>query len=289
MKKTIVSTILVAALASAGTGNAKAQDVKNPSAEKYAAALQKIFDYQKMFAPLDPALAKVYPVAIVENKTFYVFQPFPDEKVYRLALTAPDTFNVPVGVRAAMPLSFWEGRMACVVTPEVFSQPDGYVFIFHEFIHCAQWYGGEQELKQGLSIFQEAMQKKDYMWELQYPFPYTDPDFVRSYRALLDAWERDDTAAAAALRAELYKALSPQEWEYLTWQEWKEGLARNLENRMRYVAGLPENAGGTSAPYDRVTFYVGGDKLIRFLGRTGEKAAWDFEALYRKISEKPKH
>jgi hypothetical protein len=289
MKKTIVSTILVAALASAGTGNAKAQDVKNPSAEKYAAALQKIFDYQKMFAPLDPALAKVYPVAIVENKTFYVFQPFPDEKVYRLALTAPDTFNVPVGVRAAMPLSFWEGRMACVVTPEVFSQPDGYVFIFHEFIHCAQWYGGEQELKQGLSIFQEAMQKKDYMWELQYPFPYTDPDFVRSYRALLDAWERDDTAAAAALRAELYKALSPQEWEYLTWQEWKEGLARNLENRMRYVAGLPENAGGTSAPYDRVTFYVGGDKLIRFLGRTGEKAAWDLEALYRKISEKPKH
>jgi hypothetical protein len=289
MKKTIVSTLLVAALAAAGTGQAGAQDVKNTVAEKYAAPLRKIFDYQALFAPLDPALAHVYPVAIVENKTFYVFDPVPGQKVYRLALTAPDTFNIPVGVRAAMPLGFWEGRMACVVTPEVFGQPDGYVLIFHEFVHCAQWYGGEQEFKKDLSIYRQAMDNKDYMWELQYPFPYTDPDFVRSYRALIDAWEQDDTAAAAALREDLYKSLSPQDWEYLTWQEWKEGMARNLENRMRRIVGLPENTGGTAPPYDRVTFYVGGDKLIRFLGRTGEKAAWDFEALYRKISEKPKH
>jgi len=228
-------------------------------------------------------------VAIVENKTFYVFEPVPGQKVYRLALTAPDTFNVPVGVRAAMPLGFWEGRMACVVTPEVFSQPDGYVLIFHEFVHCAQWYGGEQEFKKGLSIYRQAVEKKDFLWELQYPFPYADPGFARSYRALLEAWERDDTAAAAALREDLYKSLSPQDWEYLTWQEWKEGLARSLENQMRRVTGLPENTNGTAQPYDRVAFYVGGDKLIRFLGRTGEKAAWDLESLYRKISEKPKH
>jgi hypothetical protein len=287
MKKLITflflgTTILAAAIVQAGV-----QEATNPVAEKYAAPLRKIFDYQKMFASLDPALEKVYPVAIVENKTFYVFEPVPDRKMYRLALTAPDTFNIPAGVRAAMPLAFWEGRMACVVTPEVFSQSDGYIFIFHEFVHCAQWYGGEQKLKEGLSIFQEAMKNKDYMWELQYPFPYTDPDFVKSYRALLDAWERDDTAAAAALRAELSKTLSPQEWEYLTWQEWKEGLARNLENEMRKVAGLPENMYGTVTPYDRVTFYVGGDKFIRFLKRAGGKAAGDFESLYRKINAKP--
>jgi hypothetical protein len=287
MKKVITSTLLLAALAAPAIAQAPGQDVKTAASAKYAAPLGKIFDYQKMFAPLDPALAKVYPVAIVENKTFYVFEPVPGQKTYRLAVTAPDTYDVPVGVRAAMPLAFWEGRMACVVTPEIFSQPDGYVFIFHEFVHCAQWYGGEMRFKEGLSIFKQAMEKKDYSWELQYPFPYTDPDFVRSYRALLDAWERDDTAAAAALREQLYKSLSPQDWEYLTWQEWKEGLARNLENRMRRVAGLPENAGGTSAPYDRITFYVGGDKLIRFLERTERKAAGDLETLYRKISAKP--
>ena len=287
MKKTLPSLFLVAAIMAAGLLLAGVQEAKSPVAEKYAAPLQKIFDYQKIFASLDPALEKVYPVAIVEGKTFYVFEPVPDQKVYRLALTAPDTFNVPVGVRAAMPLAFWEGRMACVVTPEVFAQPDGYVFIFHEFVHCAQWYGGEQKLKEGLSVFQEAMRRKDYTWELKYPFPYTDPDFVRSYRALLDAWERDDTAAAAALRAELYKALSPQDWEYLTWQEWKEGLARNLENEMRKVTGLPENMYGTITPYDRVTFYVGGDKFIRFLERAEAKGAKDLESLYRKINAKP--
>lgn len=287
MKRTVAILSLVLVIVAAGS--AWGQEVKDPIAEKYAAALKKIFDYQTMFAPLDPALEKVYPVAIVENKTFYVFEPVPAEKVYRLVKTAPDTFNVPVGVRAAMPLSFWENPMACVVTPDVFSQPDGYVFIFHEFVHCAQWYGGEQKLKAGLSIFQEAMKKQDYMWELQYPFPYSNPAFGQTYRALLDAWERDDAAAAAALRADLYKALSPAEWEYLTWQEWKEGLARNLENRMRSVVGLPENKNGENAPYDRVTFYVGGDKFVRFLGRLERGTSRDLESLYRKISEKPRH
>ena len=269
------------------SGAAWGQDAKSLAAAKYAAPLKKIFDYQTMFAPLDPALAEVYPVAIVENKTFYVFEPVPGEKAYRLAASAPDAYGVPAGVRAAMPLGFWENRMACVVTPDVFDRPAGYVTIFHEFVHCAQWAGGEPELKQGLSIYREAMSKKDYMWELQYPFPYAKPAFVDAYRALLEAWESGDAAAAASLRADLAKILTPDEWDYMTWQEWKEGLARNLENRMRYAAGLPENVNGAKPPYDRVTLYVGGDKLIRFLGKVERGAAGDLGALYRKIKAKP--
>jgi hypothetical protein len=287
MKTNKLTALLLPAVIALVLGLALGQEAKNPVAEKYAAPLKKIFDCQTMFASLDPAVEKVYPVAIVENKTFYVFEPVPGEKAYRLVLTAPDTYNMPVGVRAAMPLGFWENRIACVVTPDVFSQPDGYVIIFHEFVHCAEWYGGEQKFKAGLSIFQEAMKKQDYMWELQYPFPYSNPVFAKSYRALIDAWEKGDVAAAASLRADLYDALSPEEWEYLTWQEWKEGLARNLENRMRHVVGLPENMNGRNAPYDRVTLYVGGDKLIRFLGRVERGAGGDLEALYKAIKAKP--
>jgi hypothetical protein len=285
MKKLIVPLSL--ALIALSSASLRGQDSSGSVAEKYAAPLKKIFDYQAMFASLDPALEKVYPVAIVEDKTFYVFEPVPTEKVYRLVKSAPETSNVPAGVRAAMPLGFWDNRMACVVTPEVFAQPDGYVLIFHEFVHCAQWYGGEQGFKQDLGIFQEAMKKQDYMWELQYPFPYSNPDFVKTYQALLEAWEQNDEAAAASLRADLAKTLSPAEWEYLTWQEWKEGLARNLENRMRQVAGLPENGNGLYPPYDRVIFYVGGDRLIRFLRRVEHDAALDFETLYKKIKDKP--
>ncbi|MGZ4887093.1 MAG: hypothetical protein ACXVJK_04975 [Candidatus Aminicenantales bacterium] len=281
MKKALV--VLSLALFVQALGAAWGQEAKNPIVEKYSAPLKKIFDLEVRFAPLHPALAKVYPVAVVENKTFYIFTPVPGDKQYRLVQTSPDTFNIPTGIRAAMPLAFWDNRMACVVTGEVFGQSDGYVFIFHEFVHCAQWDCCEQKLKEGMSIFREAMKTKNYMWELQYPFPYSGPAFTKIYPALFKAWDENDAAAAESLGATLNKALSPTEREYLTWQEWKEGLARYLENRMREVAGLPENKGGENPPFNRVTFYRGGDKLIRFLERRRPGIVNDLEKLYRAI------
>ncbi len=263
---------------------AQTPDTKDPIAEKYAAPLGKIFDLQAKFAPLHPALAKVYPVAIVENKTFYVFEPVEAERVYRLVRTAPDTMNIPVGIRAAMPLGVWDNRMACVVTGEVFGQPDGYIFIFHEFVHCAEWDCCEMKFKEGMSIFREAMKAKDYMWELQYPFPYANPVFVEKYPALFEAWDAGDAVAAGTLRAALKNALSTGEWEYLVWQEWKEGLARYLENRMRAATGLPENTFGQAPPYSRITFYCGGDKLIRFLERRSPGVSKDMEYLHTLMS-----
>ncbi len=285
MKKILV--FLSLALLIQASGTAGSQAAKDPIAEKYATPLKKIFDLEARFAPLHPALGKVYPVAIVENKTFFIFEPAAEEKAYRLVYTGPDTFDIPTGIRAAMPLGFWDNRMACVVTGEVFGEPAGYVFIFHEFVHCAQWDCCEQKLKEGLTIFREAMKTKDYMWELGYRFPYSDPAFVETYSALFEAWDRDDAAAAGSLRAALSKALSPAEWEYLTWQEWKEGLARYLENRMRDVAGLSENKGGEKPPFNRVTFYRGGDKLIRFLERQRPGTVKDLITLYRAISGIP--
>jgi creatinine amidohydrolase len=264
-----------------------AQEAAEPVAEKYAASLKRIFDLGARFAPLHAALGRFQPVAIVENKMFYIFEPDPVKKGYRLVKTAPDTFDIPTGIRAAMPLAFWENRMACVVTGEVFDQSDGYVFIFHEFVHCAQWECCEQKLKEGLSVFREAMKAKDYMWELQYAFPYAAPAFVATYPPLLKAWDGDDAAAAGSLMETLRRALSPAEWEYLTWQLWKEGLARYLENRMRGVLGLPENKGGEKPPFTRVSFYRGGDLLIRFLERSRPGIVNDLEKLHRAISATP--
>ena len=285
MKKALVVLLLL--IFSQVWGLAQGQEAPDPVAEKYSASLNRIFDLAARFAPLHPALGKVYPVAIVENKMFHIFEPVPGEKIYRLVRTAPDTFDIPTGIRAAMPLAFWDNRMACVVTGEVFGQPDGYVFIFHEFVHCAQWDCCEQKLKEGLSIYREAMQTKNYMWELQYPFPYSSPDFVKTYSALIQAWAANDAAADGSLRASLKKILSSAEWEYLTWQEWKEGLARYLENRMREVAGLSENKGGANPPFNRVTFYRGGDELIRFLEWRQPGISDDLTGLYRAISAAP--
>ena len=283
MKKTLV--ILSLALLVQASGAAWGQQARDPIAEKYSVPLSKIFDLRGLFAPLHPALGKVYPVAIVEDKAFHIFEPDPGEKAYRLALTAPDTFNIPTGIRAAMPLAFWDNRIACVVTGEIFGQRDGYVFIFHEFVHCAQWDCCELKLKEGLSLYRDAMKNKDYMWELQYKFPYSDPAFIKIYSELFKAWDGNDAAAAESLKSALKKALSSAEWEYLTWQEWKEGLARYLENRMRAVVGLPENRGGEDLPFNRVTFYRGGDKLIRFLERRRPGIVNDLSGLYRAIND----
>ena len=288
MNKNILFLLfLLLALLVQSSNAGRGQEAKDLVADRYAAPLQKIFELQARFASLHPALGKVYPVAIVENKTFYIFEPAPDGKAYRLVHSAPDTFNIPTGIRAAMPLSFWDNRIACVVTGEVFGQPDGYVFIFHEFVHCAQWDCCEQKLKAGLSIYRRAMKDKDYMWELQYPFPYSNPVFMETYSALIKAWDTNDAAAAESLSASLKKTLSPAEWEYLTWQEWKEGLARHLENRMRAAVGLPENKGGENPPFNRVAFYRGGDALIRFLERRRPGIVNDMEKLYRAIGPPP--
>jgi hypothetical protein len=260
---------------------------EDPVAQKYSAALAKIFDVQARIKGINRAFEKVYPVAIVENKTFYIFEPATQERVYRLVRTSPDTLNLAPGTLAAFPLPFWDNRMACVVTGKAFQESDTYAFLFHEFVHCGQWDCCDLKLKQRLSIFQTAMKNKDYMWELQYPFPYARPDFVKFHAELLAALDLGDASKVESLRSELKKSLSDEDWEYMTWEEWKEGLARYLENRVRSVLGLPENKGGESPPFDRVTFYRGGDKFIRFLERRHPGISNDMEKLYQTISSVP--
>ncbi len=41
----------------------------------------------------------------------------------------------------------------------------------------------------------------------------------------------------------------------MTWQEWKGGLARYLENAIAVRLGQPANHGGLEPPFTPVTFY----------------------------------
>jgi len=47
---------------------------------------------------------------------------------------------------------------------------------------------------------------------------------------------------------------------------------------------LTANEYGCQAPFDRVTFYCGGQRLIDHLGRTDPKLVDDIEALYGRIA-----
>ena len=283
MKKPIVLFLL---LALAGTCAAQeAQPSLESVARHYGEALNRIFEYQAQVADLHPALKSVYPVAIVESGQFFIFEPDPAARVYRPVNAFPDTFNVLKGIRAAMPLAVWNNRMACVVSGDAFDTPKGFVLVLHEFVHCYQWDACEQKLKEKMPIYQEAMKNKDYMWELQYHFPYSDPSWTSVYADWMSALERNDDRAAKGLRKKLKTLLSPRDWDYMTWQEWKEGLARCLENRIYARLGMTANDYGRQAPFNRITFYCGGQRLIDHLGRTDPKLVDDIEVLYGRISQ----
>ena len=253
------------------------------TAQGRQAELARISTYREKVADLHPAFAKTYPVALVEDGQMTVFEPGTDGKTWTQAAQAPVKPPMPAGVRAAMPLGFWGNRMACVVTPDVFSQPDGYAFILHEFVHCYQWETVEGKLKEGLEINREAMAKHDFMWELQYPFPYENAEIKRVYGLWQAALENGRMKKAGHWRSRLRKGLNSHDWEYMTWQEWKEGLARYLENLVRGRFGMGINLPDANPPFDRVSFYRGGELFISRLQKSEPGLDKDSERLYRRI------
>jgi hypothetical protein len=231
-------------------------------APSYAESLKEIFVLREKVRDIHPALANLHPVAVAEGGKLLIFTPDESRRAYVLSATVPEPFPIPKGIRAAFPLNALEGKPACVVTPEIFGEPDGLVFVLHEFVHCTQWVTCETRLKEGLGVYRSAVQRNDGMWEIQHPFPYGDAAFTAAYSRMLQGLRSRDGAAVSEARAALRGSLDPDDLEYMVWQEWKEGWARFLENRVRQRVGLSENRGGEKPPFSRVTFYAGGDRLI---------------------------
>jgi hypothetical protein len=248
--------------------------------EKYIQDLQKLFELQKEIEGIHQFLKKLYPVAIVEGDLFYVFDLDPSGKRYVLAKLAKPAMIVPEGIRAAFPLDFYDNKMTCVVSGEVFNELSGYVMIFHEFVHCAQTDCCENKLKSGLSIAQQAQASNDYMWELNHPFPYKDSDFSEIYKIFLEAATEEDADKVFRCRAFLKETLNTPDYEYMVWEEWKEGFARLIENRIRKKLELKENHGGIDLPYNRVTFYEGGARYISVFLNEDKDLENDIEELF---------
>jgi hypothetical protein len=247
----------------------------------YTDPLQKLFSLQQTIRDLHPCLEKLYPVAIAEDERIFLFTPDPPGQSYRLNAEFPAPMSIPVGIRAAFPLDP-DGRIACVVTGEVFDDLAGYVTIFHEFVHCAQFETCEQALKQTLTLWQKAQAANDFMWEINHPFPYESPEVSWAYQAFLTTAENGGLEDIRAARQKLTGLLNVEDAEYMRWQEWKEGFARFIENAIRRRVGLEENHNGSDLPLSRVSFYEGGSRLIRAIAE--EDAINDLETLYSLMS-----
>jgi hypothetical protein len=259
------------------------EETQTALVEKYGESLQKIFEIQKKIERIHPFLKKLYPVAIVKEDIFYVFDLDPSGKRYVLAKLAKPAIIVPDGIRAAFPLDFYDNKMACVVTGDVFDDLSGYVMIFHEFVHCAETDCCEYKLKSGLGVAQRAQASGDFMWELNHPFPYEDSDFSEIYAIFLEAAAKGDANTVFRCRTFLKEVLNTPDYEYMVWQEWKEGFARLIENRIRNRLELEENHAGIEQAFNRVTFYEGGALYISILFEKDKSLEKDIEALFHKM------
>lgn len=271
----VISALILAVFMVAG------QEDQNATAiEKYGQNLQKIFLVQQSIKNIHPFLKKLYPVAIAEGDNFYVFDLNPQKDAYVFVKQAQPAMIVPKGVRAAFPLDFYDNKMACVVSGEVFDDLSGYVMIFHEFVHCTQMETCEQKLKNRLRVALRAISEDDFMWELNHPFPYEDHFFSELYAMFLESAANKDGDAVARLRMSLREMLNTEDYEYMVWQEWKEGFARYIENKIREKLELEENNSGLQQPYDRVTFYQGGAFFISYLIDQDKNLDKDIEQLF---------
>lgn len=199
---------------------ALAREAPLASAAGIEPGLSQVSAWREKAADIHHAFAKNYPVALVFGGQWRVFTPA-GENDWTLAFQGPAKQEVPVGVRAAMPLPFWENRMACVVSPDAFDSVAEIAVVLHEFVHCYEWETVETKLKEGMEVCREAMARRDYMWELQHPFPYDNAEVRRVYSLWQEELAKGNDAAAGRWRSMLRKGLNRRDWEYMTWQEWK--------------------------------------------------------------------
>ncbi|NJE25691.1 hypothetical protein E3E22_03450 [Thermococcus sp. MV5] len=245
--------------------------------------LQKIFEIQKEIMGIHPLLERVFPVVIAKAGHFLIFDVDSSERRYVFIKKEPSPVPLPEKLRAAFPLECYENRIACVVSEDAFQSLEGYVSIFHEFVHCYQWESCEQELRQNLTVAEKEVARGNYMWEINYPFPYSDPEFENTYFRFLDSLNTGDPEKVFKHREVLKQILSREDFEYMVWQEWKEGFARFIENKIRHRLALRENHNGIEKPLNRVLFYEGGARFIEFLCNQERELLTGIKAMFYKI------
>ena len=251
--------------------------------DSFEEKLDELITLHQDMAGVNPALEKCYPVAIAQDESFWMYDLDQKGETYQFQRTSLVPMPIPEGTRAAFQIEDYGGRIACVVTPEIFNTLEGYVTILHEFVHCYQYETCEQDLKMKLDIARQAKEKGDCMWEINHPFPYAATNFIEPYGCFLEALVEGDHKKVMTQRRKLKQYLGLHDFEYMVWQEWKEGFARWVENLVKRELGMEENKGGFRQPYSRVLFYAGGEAYIEYLHKRKPNLARDLKDLFRHL------
>ncbi|MBN1971355.1 MAG: hypothetical protein JXR48_17810 [Candidatus Delongbacteria bacterium] len=200
------------------------------------------------------SLSELYPIVIVNNNIFEIYDFNFNLSKYEYIKSVDSNMQLPSrGLRAAMPLEFYGGKCCAVINIDCFDDIENQILLLHEFVHCYQYKTCEPTLRKNLELQKVSTEKGDMMWEINYEFPYNNTDvtfYLKQYFSNLDNLE-----SFSELHLNIKNCVSALDYEYMIWQEWKEGYARYIENCIRNYLNVNQNTLSNFDNFDRTVFY----------------------------------
>lgn len=246
-------------------------------------ALNKLITMQKEIVDISIALGKIYPIAIVKDNVFYVFDFDEDKGIYEYKCEFKSPMSIDEDVFAAFILEFYNNKVSAVINQNALDTLEGYIFVFHEFVHCYQLENGEVELKSTVKLAEKSISEKNFMWEITYEFPYENKTFIKMTTDYEEFYENNDLDNIKNYYKQLKDSLDEFSYEYMIWQQWKEGYARYIENLIRERFKHNKNYKRIKPPYNRGIFYEIGCRYIELLVKNDKYLLNDIKGLYFKM------
>ena len=250
--------------------------------EEQLAFMEEIIKLHDEIKNIHKSLEKLYPISVINSGHFFIFDLNDAGSKYEFKLKVASPMPIPddMSILAAFPLEFYDMKPSAVISKDILKVPENYIFIFHEFVHCYQWDNGEQEIRKGLTVEKQEMAKNNHSWELNFPFPYNSEYFINKTMELTGSFTLEN---AVQYHESMKSYLQEIEFEYMIWQQWKEGFARYVENLVRNKIGLKLNTTIVTTPLDRVCFYEIGSKYIELLMNKNSELDNDIVELFYKM------
>jgi hypothetical protein len=187
------------------------------------------------------SLEKLYTITVINDGYFFVFDINETGNKYEFKLKAKTPMPISGDILAAFSLDFYHMKPSAVISKNILENQNNNIFIFHEFVHCFQMENGEFDIRKELLIEKQEMAKNNYSWEINFPFPYNNEYFINKTMELSGYFINNSYENVVNYHRDMKAYLREVEFEYMIWQEWKEGFARYVENLIRKELGLQLN------------------------------------------------
>ena len=211
------------------------------------------------------SLGELYPITVINDGYYFVFDISKTSGKYVFKSKVKTSISVSNDILMAFNLDFYDMKPSVVISKNILENQENYLSIFREFIHCFLLKNGAIEIRNELSIQKQEMAKRNYNWEINFPFPYNSEYFISKTMDLFDKFINNNYDHIEIYRNSMKTYLLKMDYEYMIWQIWKGGFIRYVENLIKRKLGLQLNTNILKLPFDREHFYEIGNKYIEML------------------------